>query len=357
MSKFEFDYLVFIGRFQPLHNGHIGVIAEALSKARKVIILVGSSFQPRNVKNPFTFDERATMIKSSFADCKDRLIVCPILDYPYNDDKWVAQVQSVVKTAALNNYPDNSEHVYLYGLNDMKIGLIGFNKDHSSFYLKMFPEWKSVDVEPITTLAGPVSATEIRYRLFTFNSVSDDYVSTSTKLFIKSFQETTDFKQLVDEYDFVKKYKESWSSAPYAPTFVTVDAVVVQSGHVLVVRRGANPGKGQLALPGGFIDQNETIFSACLRELREETRLKVPEPVIAGSLVKKEVFDHPDRSLRGRTITHAFYFRLNDRTYLPDVRGGDDAERAFWLPLSMLESNRVNFYEDHLHIIQTMVGT
>ena len=130
--------------------------------------------------------------------------------------------------------------------------------------------------------------------------------------------------------------------------------VVVQSGHILLVERKARPGKGLFALPGGFVDQGETLINACIRELREETRLKVPEPVLHGSLKGQRVFDDPYRSARGRTITHAFMFDLKPDTSLPKVKGGDDAKSAFWLPLSALQPERL--FEDHFHIIRAMTG-
>ena len=140
---------------------------------------------------------------------------------------------------------------------------------------------------------------------------------------------------------------------PYAPTFLTCDAVVVQSGHVLLVKRGANPGKGLWALPGGFVNQNERIQDACMRELREETRLKVPLPVLHGSVKNKEVFDHPDRSLRGRTVTQAFYIELPPGK-LPQVKGGDDAASAKWVPLAFVREEEM--YEDHYHILTHFLG-
>ena len=89
MSKKQYDYLVFIGRFQPFHYGHEEVIDKALSLADKVILLVGSSNQPRTIKNPFTFEERKMMIKGSY-DQKDpslteRILIEPLRDQKYND--------------------------------------------------------------------------------------------------------------------------------------------------------------------------------------------------------------------------------------------------------------------------------
>jgi ADP-ribose pyrophosphatase YjhB (NUDIX family) len=158
-----------------------------------------------------------------------------------------------------------------------------------------------------------------------------------------------------EEFEFIERYKTPYKALPYPPVFVTVDAVVVQSGHVLLVERRARPGKGLMALPGGFIGADEKIEDAVIRELREETRLKVPDPVLRGSLIESRVFDDPHRSARGRTITHAFYFRLKDAIDLPNVKGGDDAKSAQWYPIGELQ--RELFFEDHYSIITKMIGT
>jgi bifunctional NMN adenylyltransferase/nudix hydrolase len=171
---------------------------------------------------------------------------------------------------------------------------------------------------------------------------------------LQRFLASEAYHTIRQEQTFITDYKAGWANAPYTPTFVTVDAVVVQSGYVLLVTRKAFPGKGQLALPGGFIQPNERLAQSMLRELREETRLKVPAPVLMGSVRRQQVFDSPYRSTRGRTITHAFYIELPPDTHLPKVKGGDDAKHAQWVPLAGLEPREM--YEDHYDIIQEMVG-
>jgi bifunctional NMN adenylyltransferase/nudix hydrolase len=173
--------------------------------------------------------------------------------------------------------------------------------------------------------------------------------------FLREFAQSEAFAALVREYRFIGAYRRQFSVLPYPPVFVTVDAVVVHSGHILLVKRGAEPGRGLWALPGGFIGQDEFLLDACIRELREETRLKLPEPVLRGSIKGQRVFDRPDRSQRGRTITHAYYFEFPSGE-LPPVKGGDDAAKARWVPLAEFYEMEGSMYEDHYAIATTFLG-
>jgi bifunctional NMN adenylyltransferase/nudix hydrolase len=67
------------------------------------------------------------------------------------------------------------------------------------------------------------------------------------------------------------------------------------------------------------------------------------------------VFDHPERSLRGRTITHAYHIKLKDGK-LPEVKQGSDAKGAFWMPLMDVGRCEDKFFEDHAHIISYFVN-
>ncbi|MDD1607646.1 MAG: NUDIX domain-containing protein, partial [Methylococcaceae bacterium] len=116
----------------------------------------------------------------------------------------------------------------------------------------------------------------------------------------------------------------------------------------------ARPGKGLAALPGGFISQYERLQDGCIRELREETKLKIPDPVLRGCIKRQHTFDDPHRSARGRTITHAFLIELPAAEDLPKVKGADDAEKAFWLPLADMKPEKM--FEDHYFIIRHLLG-
>jgi bifunctional NMN adenylyltransferase/nudix hydrolase len=122
-----------------------------------------------------------------------------------------------------------------------------------------------------------------------------------------------------------------------------------------MIKRRSEPGKGLWALPGGFVNAgtDASVQDAAIRELREETGLKVPVPVLRGSITASKVFDAIDRSARGRTITHAFKFELADGE-LPKVKGMDDAEKAKWIPFAEIKSEEC--FEDHYEIISHFVG-
>ncbi len=342
----NYDLAVFIARAQPFHNGHKYIIEEALKRADFVLVLVGSTDIPRSYRNPFTFDERRNMILDSFdLDSRFRIFVSKTHDHTYNDTLWVKDIQSAVNRKLENKF-------YFPGDGKKSVALVGHSKDKSSYYLKLFPMWESIDLPN----HGGIDATTIREEFFLSGSSqwSTKNIPESVAKFLLGFYNTPEYKSIRDECDFVFQYKKAWEAAPYPPTFVTVDAVVVQSGHVLLVKRGAQPGKGLWAIPGGFLNQDERIEDAAIRELREETGIKVPVPVLKGSIVAREVFDDPNRSLRGRTITHAFGFRLRDDVSLPKVKGQDDAEKAKWMLLSDLKPDI--FYEDHFHIITNIVS-
>lgn len=333
--KYEFDALVFICRAQPFHNGHKAVIDEALKRAKEVIVVVGSSFAARNIRNPFTFEERRAMIKAVFP--QDNVKAVPVSDYPYDDNKWVAAVQNVVHGAIS------------WSADPVRIGLIGHEKDGTSYYLKIFPTWGNVAVPNV----DGINATDIRTSLFEGSSRYAFDVMPREAFFYLEYLwlKNTDIPTLKQEYQMIKKYKEAWKAAPFPPTFMTVDAVVVQSGHILLVKRGDMPGKGLWALPGGFLNQGETMLDGAIRELKEETKIKVPVPVLKGSIRDSKTFDAPNRSARGRTITQAFYIDLGFDEKLPKVKGSDDAEKAFWVPLNEVVAQRDRFFEDHVAII------
>lgn len=348
MNK-PYDALVFCGRFQPFHNGHKAVIDRALTLAEEVVVVVGSSFQPRSINNPFTFSERKLMIKTQYPGKQVKVI--PVSDYPYDDTAWVGAVQNAVTGALTSSWTDFPK----------KIGLIGHSKDSSSYYLKIFPQWRNhVEVENVDN----INATYIRNKLFDYKGTTKYFYSIMPAASAKIMEQLvysdeygslfTDFSNLADEYEYIRQYRKSWDVAPYEPTFITTDAVLTQSGYVLLIKRGGFPYKDCWALPGGYLEKNHFITDNMIKELREETGVRIPAKVLKGSIKGSQVFDHPNRDPRGRTITHAFWIDLGfPDEKLPRVKGADDAKEAKWFLLSDLHSEMMAF--DHYHIIKRFI--
>jgi len=338
------DTAIYIGRFEPVHSGHMALLQRALASARNVIVVVGSAWQARSPKNPFTWQEREAMLREALPEAdRARVQVLPMRDY-YNEAVWV---QAVIEGVAAIAGPGAD------------IGLVGHFKDATSSYLGAFPGWQLIHVER----QGTIDATAIRDAYFGATPATAraalaplaDEIPASTIAALERFAHTPHYAALQEEWRMLRGYRAAWAAAPYPPVFVTVDAVLRCQDHVLLIRRAHAPGKGQLAVPGGFIEQRETVWQSCLRELAEETHCDLPEPALRAALQSVAVFDHPDRSQRGRTITHAHYFDLGTAPF-PAVRADDDAAQVAWTPIAELAGMEEAFFEDHFHMLDHFLG-
>jgi bifunctional NMN adenylyltransferase/nudix hydrolase len=333
-----FDVAVLIGRFQPFHNGHAPLLAAALARAGHVFVVLGSAFQARNTRNPFTWEERAAMIAATLdAADAERVRFIPVRDH-YDDRRWTATVVERVyaEAAKLADAPE--------------IALAGFHKDASSDYLRQFPDWPPIPL----ARQGDIDATALRQTYFAAEHPGDAaeplqrLAPPAVIRFLADWPEHL-FSALRLDHQAIEAYREKWGNGP----FVTVDAVVTAAAHVLLIRRGNRPGQGLLAVPGGFLEGRERVMRGAIRELREETGLAVPTPELEAALNASAVFDHPDRSQRGRILTHAHWFDLESVTpeTLPEIHGADDAAEARWLPIDSLAARETEFFEDHFHIL------
>lgn len=344
---------VFIGRFSPFHLGHVEVLSRALSSSSDVLVLIGSAYQARNIKNPFTYEERERMIQDWYRQCPPsegygRLHIIPLEDFPYNDQKWMRAVQSATESTV-------AKLTRKFGKYSTEIKLTGANRDESGWYLRVFGDYFKLDMVTETKIGFRMSATQVRTQWFEGDSRWHRDLPRSTVDVLSAIPKDI-FVTLRKEYVFVQEYKKSWASAPFPPTFVCIDACVVQSGHVLVVKRAGFPGNSLWALPGGFLDQNEKLIDGAVRELKEETDIEMSPAQLYGSIKAKEIFDHPNRSTRGRTITTCFLFKLQDSKSLPKVRPQvSEVSEVLWLPIAEAQRKTDMWYEDHHAMMCTMI--
>ena len=179
--NYTFDYLVFIGRFQPFHLAHMQTIKIALQHSQNVILALGSAQNERNIKNPFSASEREQMILSNFSEAdQQRIKFVHVIDV-YDDQKWQQLVQSLV-TGVVEP--------------EAKVGLIGHFKDESSYYLKLFPEWQMVELD---SLVGAISATPLREAYYR-GEIIESAFPLGTSEFLHKFKNTETYQQLAHKF-------------------------------------------------------------------------------------------------------------------------------------------------------------
>ena len=348
----KYDYTVYIGRFQPFHRGHIKACKQAFELGKHLIILVGSAFASPSPRNPFSFEYRRDMIAANLHEAGyHNFTILPLRDYYYSDSAWVSQVMYSVSN--------------LVGA-EKKITLLGYEKDSSSYYLRLFPQWESSEIDS----KFRIDATAVREQYFakeTYAKVRHPWQSMltdTTASLLHQFKSTNEYTWLFNECKAVKTFKDDWKDSPHPPMFVTMDAIVTYGGYIGMIRRGGDVGKGLLALPGGFRDvkKQERLVDGCIRELKEETNIQnqkpgggkgydsIPPGKLKSMIVDQKYFDHPLRDPRGSFLTHVFHFKF-DGMGMPKLEPGDDADEAFMMPINELRSEEC--FGDHYQIIKS----
>jgi len=133
----------------------------------------------------------------------------------------------------------------------------------------------------------------------------------------------------------------------YPRPSVTSDIAVLRLEEVpeiLLVKRKDSPFQNMWALPGGFMEMEESLEEAARRELLEETGIK------AGELIRFDTYDKPGRDPRGRTITQVFVMIWKKEMGKPEA--GSDAAEIRWFSLTELP----DLAFDHAQILSDVIG-
>jgi len=119
-----------------------------------------------------------------------------------------------------------------------------------------------------------------------------------------------------------------WKNRP-----VGVDVVIVNDGKILLIKRSTDPDKGKYALPGGYLDYNETLEEGAIREVKEETGLNI-------KIVKTlNILSHPDR-----------YRQIVEVSFIASIIGGEevageDVDKTIWVNPNSLPENMATIGE------------
>jgi len=167
---------VFIGRFQPFHIAHLEIVRCAYNIASKIIVIVGSKTSPFSLKNPFSFNERKSFISDTLTEIGIHNFQIKGVDDYECDDQWVKEVVNLI--------PDSNS-----------ITLIGHNKDSSSYYLNLFPQYEYLEVEQQINVSG----TMIRESLYRDEmNLIKDVVPQPVYNFLTKFRNTKRYGKIID---------------------------------------------------------------------------------------------------------------------------------------------------------------
>ncbi len=144
---------------------------------------------------------------------------------------------------------------------------------------------------------------------------------------------------LIDEYEKYFNIFTYYSTKPYKLPSVAVDGILIVNDNITLVKRKNEPFKGYLALPGGFVEYGETLESAVVREVFEETGIK--------TRVKRllNVYSDPGRDPRGHVISAVYVLEMIEGSF----KAGDDADSVLLLardqiPVLAFDHNKIIDY-------------
>ncbi|MFH0936910.1 MAG: nicotinamide-nucleotide adenylyltransferase [Candidatus Daviesbacteria bacterium] len=294
------ERVAIFGRFQPLHKGHLTAFEQMDQDEdfQEIIIGIGSSQYHHTLNNPFTFEERAEMIRRSLKTNKlYQIIAIPDINC-YS--KWVSHVESLT-----------SKFSVVYTGNPV--------------VKKLFEE-KNYQIKEVN-FSYPINASKIREQIIT-GGPWQKYLPQGT---IEVIKEINGAERIQNLY------------CQYLKPNVAADVIVNYNGEgiVLIKRRSGKIFGGWWALPGGFLETNkESTQEAAARELGEETSLEINPQ----DLELFNVYSNPKRDPRHHTVGIVYQAYIKEG----NLQAGDDACEIKVFPFNQIP-NKLAF--DHAIII------
>lgn len=340
---------VVIGRFQPLHHGHISMIDEAHRLAREndghVLVLVGSSNKKRSIDNPYSYDERCDMILKQWPT--EEGTVMPLPDYDYSYKRWETLLYRTINYKLSKIQVEISDNISITFITSNK----GVDGDLRKDWAR---DHQIISVSPVDYEFNdfPISATNIRQSLIVGDRAGvQERVSESTWGVIESNWDAVECMNA--DARTIRQYNRMWEDAPFTPTFHATDAVVRDpNGMMLFIERGGEMGTGQIALAGGFLEADISHEANMIKELKEETCLDLDAK--GHKIVTSWFCDETKRAMRGRMTTMVFLvdvdheFRWVDgKLYLGSdlIEPKDDASKV--MLINQLDITDHYMFSDH----------
>lgn len=336
----KFDATVFIGRFQPIHIGHLKTIQYALSISKKLILIVGSHKSAPSGRQPWSTDERIHMMELALSPAERKKIsFVAIRDRLYTEIVWNQNIlQEVYRVLNPKNTKDAE---------DFSIALVGHDKDATSYYLKNFPHWKFIDTGNYDNL----NSTDFRKSYFLSQKPNYSCIPKKTKVWLEKFRQTKSFQNIKSEMRWIKKEK----SLALDTLVFESHCLVLCGNYILLTKRKSQPGRNLFSLPGGTLNENEEKKHGAHRYLKEQTNIQLAKEKLDYFFTLEEDFNYPQRNPIYRSRTRVFFYQMHFAP-CPNIHPGGEAKEVHWIMLDNLPLLENQFYSDHYQILQILLG-
>ncbi len=335
VGSYPYVASVFIGRFQPFHNGHLNIVIRALKESEYLIMVLGGYRVSPSLRAPWSVAERIEMIKSCLSSSQlKRIHFVQVRDRLYCEDMWINNVKGEVTKIAGSKLP---------------VAIIGHEKDSSSYYLKAFPHWKFLE----TGNYEGINATDIRKKFFLSKQFETAYEKIPKKIafWLGKYRKSIHFKELKNKFLYVDKFlSDNKNILPYE----VCNSIIFCQGYVLFVKSKHPLRKGLFSLPEAKPVSNEDHKKCSIRGILEETKISVSSKKIEASFLKEGVFNYPERFSLCKQRSYTFFYKL-DENLLPGVSQGKGIDLVEWVLLEDVYLLEDQIYSDHFQIIQWFI--
>jgi bifunctional NMN adenylyltransferase/nudix hydrolase len=314
LKEYPYAASVYIGRFQPFHNGHLNSIISALQKSHRLILVLGGAYLSPSIRGPWSVEERIQMIQSCLTKQQlNRIDFIYVRDRLYCEQLWIQNVKGEVAKLIDSHLP---------------IAIIGHEKDSSSYYLKVFPQWVFLE----TGNFKGINATDIRKSYFLSENLKSAYDKMPKPIsnWLKNYRKKMAFKIIKEKYIYIQKMKLNKK--------LNLNSEV---SNVFILR------KNLFSMPeiedfNQFDPQNSILNEIIFKNFNNKLNFK---------LLNQRIFDYSDRYPIGMQKSNTFYFQLNHEN-LPTVLPGKNSEHVEWTLLDDIHLLENQIYADHFQIMK-----
>jgi len=216
------NYALFIGRFQPFHNGHLTSIRYGLSVSERIIIAIGGYQLASSPFDPWSaLDRKKMILKSLTPEERKKVQFILLRDRLYDEELWKENLTTEIHFLTKKN---------------SKIVIIGHIKDQTSYYLNIFPQWNFIETGNFDNING----TDIRRLFFQNKTITTRDVPQIVLDFLLKFKMTNSFKSLQNQFN---KYnlQDKFNADGLLSSLNLKDSILLRVGSYILLKKSKLP--------------------------------------------------------------------------------------------------------------------